>query len=72
MSLIRLKCGAVPFVTSEIEGKMYAVINVNTLEGFDPGRFDESPSDFDGEDRENRLDRRSRTWIPDVTLERHQ
>ena len=61
-------CGVVPFVTSEIEGTLRAVVNVNTFEGVDPGTFVESTSDFDGEDVASRLARRARTWIPTVTV----
>src|SRR3954471_12003154 len=30
------RCGAVPLVTSEIGARLYAVVNVNVLEGIDP------------------------------------
>jgi hypothetical protein len=61
-------CGVVPFVTSEIEGTLRAVVNINTFEGIDPAVFVESTSDFDDEDAERRLARRARTWIPSVTV----
>lgn len=61
-------CGVVPFVTSEVEGTLRAVVNVNTFEGIDPASFVESMTDFDGEEVERRLARRARTWIPIVTL----
>lgn len=62
------RCGVVPFVTSEIEGVLRAVVNVNTFEGVDPASYAESTSDFDGEDLAGRLARRARSWIPDVTV----
>ncbi|MFO0997699.1 MAG: hypothetical protein U1F33_13545 [Alphaproteobacteria bacterium] len=62
------RCGAVPVVTSEIEGKVYAVVNVNTFEGVDPSSFDRAPANFDGETTDNRLDRRKQNWIPDVRM----
>lgn len=62
------RCGAVPFVTSEIEGTLYAVVNVNTFEGVDPSIFVQAVTDFDGENTENRLDRRKSTWIPSVDI----
>lgn len=62
------RCGAIPFVTSEIGGHLYAVVNVNTFHGFDRSRFQRATTDFDGEDSESRLDRRSKTWIPNVGI----
>ena len=60
-------CGVVPFVTSEIDGALYAVVNVNSFEGDD--ELESSPSDFDGETVDSRLVRRQRNWIPEVTIE---
>lgn len=62
-------CGAVPFVTSAIDGGRYAVVNVNTFENVDPSELDSSPTDFDGESVDDRLGRRKRNWIPDVEVE---
>ncbi len=62
------RCGVVPFVTSEIAGNLYAVVNVNSFEGIDPARFSRAVTDFDGETTESRLDRRRRNWIPSVTI----
>ncbi len=61
-------CGVVPFVTSEIDGKLYAVVNVNSFEGVAPEELASSPTDFDAENIEDRLARRRRNWIPDVTV----
>lgn len=61
-------CGVVPFVTSEIDGNLYAVVNVNSFEGIDPACFSRAVTDFDGETTDNRLDRRKRNWIPTVTI----
>jgi hypothetical protein len=63
-------CGAVPIVTSTIDAKTYAVVNVNTLEGLDPTLLKRSASNFDGEDEAARLARRARGWIPDVRFDR--
>ena len=60
------RCGAVPFVTSEIDGNSYAVVNVNTFDGLDPAETERAPRDFDGETVEARLQRRRESWIPDV------
>jgi hypothetical protein len=59
-------CGVVPVVTSEIEGRTYAVVNVNAFQGLDPALLDPAAATFDGEDEQARLGRRKRNWIPDV------
>ena len=63
------ECGSVPFVTSEIDGKRYAVVNVNTFENVEPSRLKRGAADFEGEDMGARLDRRKRNWIPHVSLQ---
>ena len=63
------RCGAVPIVTSEIAGGIYAVVNVNVLENVEPAALRRAPADFDGEDLESRLGRRKRNWIPTVRFE---
>jgi len=62
------RCGVVPFVTSEILGTTYAVVNVNTFNNVDPARFERASTDFEGETLEDRLARRRRSWIPNVTI----
>ena len=62
-------CGVVPLVTSEIEGKTYAVVNVNTFDGFDRSRIQSAAASFDGEGVGARLARRARNWIADVRIE---
>ena len=64
------QCGAVPFVTSEIQGRVFAVVNVNTFESVDQAILRQSVTNFDGEDTESRRDRRCRTWIPNVSIEK--
>ena len=59
-------CGAVPVVTSEIDGRTYAVVNVNTMEGIEPTLLKRAPISFDGEDETSRLKRRAKGWIPNV------
>ena len=61
-------CGAAPVVTSTIAGKLYAVVNVNCFEGIDRSKLVAAVSDFEDETMEDRLDRRRRNWIPDVTF----
>ena len=63
------QCGAVPFVTSKIQNRLFAVVNVNTFEGIDKSILKRTATDFDGEDTENRLERRRRTWIQNVSIE---
>lgn len=63
------RCGAVPFVSSEIENRLYAVVNVNTFEGIDRSLVRREASNFDGEDIESRLSRRTRNWIGNVHIE---
>ncbi len=62
-------CGAVPFVTSTIDGSRYAVVNVNTFENVERSDLSSSVTDFDGENVEGRLQRRQRNWIPQVSIE---
>src|SRR5262252_8332938 len=42
------RCGAVPVVTSEIDGRLYAVVNVNVLDDIDADRIRRSQADFEG------------------------
>ncbi len=62
------RCGAVPVVTSELDAHLYAVVNVNTLQGVDPSWLHRSAADFEGEDLKSRLARRQRNWIADVRI----
>jgi hypothetical protein len=62
------RCGSVPFVTSEIEGHLYAVVNVNMFLDFDARRLDRSPASFEGEEVASRLLRRRRNWVADVQI----
>lgn len=57
------RCGTVPVVTSRIGERVYAVVNVNALEGLDASRLRRAPVSFEGEDLESRLARRQRNWI---------
>ena len=57
------RCGVVPVVTSEIAGRLYAVVNVNTFDGVDAAMLRRSPANFDGEGTDSRLERRARNWI---------
>jgi len=60
------RCGVVPLVTSLIDGRLYAVVNVNAFEGVDPSLLQHVSTSMDGEGKEVRLARRMRHWIGDV------
>jgi hypothetical protein len=62
------RCGVVPFATSEIDDRLYAVVNVDTFENVDPSSLRRSAASLDGEDVESRLARRKRNWIADVLI----
>ena len=63
-----MRCGVPPVVTSRIDGRLYAVVNANTLDGVDPKLLVRGPVSFDGEATGTRLERRARGWIGDVEL----
>jgi hypothetical protein len=60
------ECGAVPVVTSEIDGRTYAVVSVNAFDGVEQLRITRTPVCFDGEHEAARLARRARNWIANV------
>ncbi len=60
------KCGVVPFVTSEIDGKIYAVVSVNAFQDVDRSLLKHASATYDAEDEQSRLARRKRNWIPSV------
>jgi hypothetical protein len=65
--LICARCGVAPLVTSDIDSKIYAVVNVNTFDNVSGYTVTTASSDFDGESASDRLDRRQRNWIPKVS-----
>lgn len=62
------RCGVVPVVTSQIEGRTFAVVNVNALEGIDESLLKRASADFAAEAVDARLARRQRNWIGDVRV----
>ncbi len=66
--LVCARCGVAPLVTSHIEGRMFAVVNVNAFDNVERARLRIEPASFEGEDVTARLERRRRRWIPDVVL----
>jgi hypothetical protein len=65
------QCGVVPFVTSRIDGDLYAVVNVNTFENVDPALLRHSSVTLDDEAGDERLGRRKRNWIGNVEIHDH-
>jgi len=59
-------CGIVPVVTSRLDGREYAVVSVNAVDGVAASLLRRAPVSFEGEDQATRLARRKRHWIPDV------
>lgn len=57
------RCGVVPLVTCSIGGRLFAVVNVNTLEDRVRTRARTAPARFEGEAVDDRLARRQRNWI---------
>jgi len=62
------RCGVVPVVTSEIDGRLYAVVSVNAFEGIDASMLRRASASFDGEGQDDRLARRARNWIGEVSF----
>ncbi|MGD8430043.1 MAG: hypothetical protein PVH31_06525 [Ectothiorhodospiraceae bacterium] len=67
--LVCRTCGVVCAAVSAIDGRRYGVVRVDTFDPDDVEIAAAKPVDFDGESREDRLQRRTRTWIPDVSLQ---
>lgn len=66
--LVCRACGVAPVAVSRIDGREYAVVNVNTFEDSDAALLDRSSSDFEGEATEDRLARRQSRWIAEVEV----
>jgi hypothetical protein len=62
------RCGVVPLSTSRIDGRLFAVVNVNTFDGVDPSLLRRTAATLDGETQDARLARRARNWIADVVF----
>lgn len=60
------RCGIVPVVTSQIDGKLYGVVSVNAFEGVDQSLVGRESTNFDDEDKGTRLARWKRNWIANV------
>lgn len=62
------RCGIVPFVSCNLDGRTYAVVNVNTFHDAEDLRMTRSPASFGDEVTADRLERRRRNWIADVAV----
>lgn len=62
------RCGVVPLASSLIDGRLYAVVNVNAFEAVPASLLRREPASFDGETEATRLARRRRNWIGDVAF----
>ena len=62
------RCGVVPVVTCTLDGRLYAVVNVNAFDNVDPSMVRKAPITFEGEEMGSRLARRKRNWIADVSF----
>ena len=67
------RCGVAPFVVSETEAngerRQRAVVNVNCFDNVPPGDLVVAATDFEHETVEERLSRRGRNWIADVSID---
>ncbi len=57
-------CGVHLAATCEIDGALYAVINLDCIASLRDAVDDAAPISFDGEQVDDRLARRQRTWTP--------
>lgn len=63
------RCGVPPLVTSRIDGRLYAGVNVNTFESAAKTLVEINSVSFEKEALESRLARRKNNWIADVVLD---
>ena len=61
-------CGVFPLITCTIEGKLYAVLNANSINGLHIDRQRLTPSDYQHLDAEEMLRKRRENWIADVEI----
>ena len=62
------RCGVLVYLTSEIDGDLYGLVNMNTLDQR-PAEFSEAPvMSYEGEDEDARLARRRKNWIARVEI----
>lgn len=66
--LICGRCGVMPAVVSASDGRLKAVININTLKDFSLPEGAVETMDYDGESLDDRLTRRGKNWIATVQI----
>jgi len=59
-------CGCLCYVLSNINGQIFAVININILDNKDEFQLVGSSANYDGETVNDRLARRKKNWISNV------
>jgi len=62
------KCGVYAFMTSSIEGRLYAVLNVNCFDDFKFNRLTVPALSLGNDPVEARLSRRRKAWIAEVLI----
>ena len=62
--LVCLRCGVLTLTRCELPDGLRTVVNANTFENLPLTHCPRVATDFDGEDREQRLARRQRNWSP--------
>ena len=60
-------CGSIPFATSEIDGNVFGIVNINTLEAAEHFSRHAKVMNYDEETVDERLSRRKENWIGKVT-----
>ena len=63
------RCGVMPLLTTEIGGKLFGLVNVNSLDDQSVIAPDVPAMTFEGEDLEDRSGRRKKNWIRAVEIE---
>lgn len=61
-------CGVMLLAAAEADARQIAVLNVNTLDNCETLGFEVRDAHFDDEPLEERLQRRARNWIPEVSI----
>ena len=67
--LVCKSCGVIPCVTREIEGNLYGVVNIHTLQDSKALDLVVAPMDYDGEAESAKEQRHQNNWIADTSIE---
>jgi hypothetical protein len=62
------RCGVVPFVSCDLGGRIYAVVNVSTFHDTASLSMNRSSTSFGNEETADRQERRKRNWISAVEV----